>query len=77
MDQSGTITVEEEQVDIRQWRSMLEDDELGAMVAQMDQDLNQAKAMLQYGSNASIGQKRLTHRTKRLVAMRTIHDDDD
>ena len=74
------ITVEENNVDIREWRLLLSEEELGALVKRMDEDLHRATSIIKkYAENMKIADRtsRAVKRSRKLAAKGITQDDDD
>lgn len=78
MSKSEYITVEENNVDIREWRLWLSNDEFGARTSQMSQDLQRATLMLKYMDAEGAGSSSMAdNKSRKLGVMRRIEDNED
>lgn len=78
MDESEYITAEGDNVNIREWRIWLSVEELRSLIEKMDQDLKRARSMMAYAWTERMEKMSMaTNRSRKLAAMRRIHDDED
>ena len=78
MDRSETITVEENSVNIREWRLWLSNEELEALTSQMDEDLSRATSLINYMRTESAGGNSMAmKRSQKLAALRSVQDEED
>ena len=78
MDTSQIITVEENSVNMRDWRLWLSKEELGSLALRMEQDLKRARSVLNHMRVEEIGRNSVSkNRKRKLAALRIIQDEED